>query len=87
MAAGLPVVANPVGVHTSIITHGENGYLAETPDQWVAALRRLAGDAALRRRMGQAGRQAVERQFSVAHGAELWLRLLHAPVAARTRAA
>ncbi len=42
MAAGLPVVANPVGVHTEMVRHGETGFLAETPAQWVDAIARLA---------------------------------------------
>ncbi len=76
MAAGLPVVANPVGVQASMVRDGETGFLAETPEEWVEALRRLASDAELRRRMGQAGRRLVETEFSVERGAAGWLRLL-----------
>lgn len=77
MAAGLPVIANPVGVQVEMIRHGENGYLAETPEQWIDAVRVLAGNPALRRRMGQAGRRRVERDFSVAAGAARWIELLN----------
>jgi glycosyltransferase involved in cell wall biosynthesis len=76
MAAGLPVVANPVGVQADLVRHGETGFLAETPEQWVEAINRLAGDAGLRRRMGQAGRRRVETEFSVAAGAARWLTLI-----------
>ena len=76
MAAGLPVVANPVGVHTEMIRHGETGFLATTPDEWIDAVRMLARDPALRRRLGEAGRQRVERDYSVAAGASRWLALL-----------
>lgn len=65
MACGLPVVASPVGVNRAIVEHGVNGFLAETPQQWEQALQALLGDAALRRRMGQAGRRKVERHYSV----------------------
>ena len=65
MACGLPVVASPVGVNRQIVEHGVNGFLAETPTQWDEALRTLLADPALRQRMGQAGRQKVERQFSL----------------------
>ena len=54
-AAGLPVVANPVGSHREMIRDGETGFLATTPDEWVDAVRRLAGDARLRQKMGLAG--------------------------------
>jgi glycosyltransferase involved in cell wall biosynthesis len=76
MAAGLPVVANPVGVHTAMIRHGESGFLAETPAEWSAAILDLARQPALRRRMGAAGRRRVERDYSVAAGADRWLALL-----------
>jgi glycosyltransferase involved in cell wall biosynthesis len=76
MAAGLPVIANPVGVQKTMVRHGENGFLAETADEWCDSISRLAADPALRRRMGQSGRQLVEKQYSVAVGAKLWLNLL-----------
>jgi glycosyltransferase involved in cell wall biosynthesis len=76
MAAGLPVVANPVGVHVEMVSHGETGFLAETPAQWFEAVSRLARDPGLRRRLGRAGRRRVEADYSVAAGAERWLALL-----------
>ena len=60
-AAGLPVVANPVGCQVEMIRPEVNGFLAASPDEWAAAVRRLADDAALRRRMGQAARRASRR--------------------------
>jgi glycosyltransferase involved in cell wall biosynthesis len=76
MAAGLPVVANPVGIQSELVRHGETGFLAQTPAQWREAIGRLAHDPQLRRRMGQAGRQRVQSDFSVAAGAARWLTLL-----------
>lgn len=76
MAAGLPVIANPVGVQVEMVRHGETGYLARTPEEWIAAVRRLSDDTELRRRMGRAGRRLVETRYSVAAGAASWLRLL-----------
>ncbi len=87
MAAGLPVVANPVGVQREMVRHGETGFLAETPAQWVEAVGRLAQDKRLRRRMGQAGRALVESGYSVAAGAARWRALLDSMTAARTGAA
>ena len=65
MACGLPVVASPVGVNRQIVEHGVNGFLAETPEQWEEALQTLLADAGLRQRMGQAGKQKVERQYCI----------------------
>jgi glycosyltransferase involved in cell wall biosynthesis len=78
MAAGLPVVANPVGVQAELVRHGESGYLATTPREWVEAVTRLARDPDLRRRFGAAGRRRVEAEFSVAVGASKWCELLAA---------
>ncbi len=76
LAAGLPVIANPVGVQTEMVRHGETGFLARTPGEWIEAVGRLAGDAELRRRMGRAGRRLVEARYSVAVGAARWVRVL-----------
>jgi hypothetical protein len=65
MAAGLPVVANPVGMNREMVTHGETGFLASTPAEWAAAIARLAAEPLLRRAMGIAGRKRVEQRFSV----------------------
>jgi glycosyltransferase involved in cell wall biosynthesis len=86
-AAGLPVIANPVGVQADFVRDGATGFLAETREQWVEAVRRLATDVELRRRLGAAGRKQVEEQYSVAVGGRMWVerldRLLR-PTAART---
>ncbi|HTU90473.1 MAG TPA: glycosyltransferase family 4 protein, partial [Gemmataceae bacterium] len=76
LAAGLPVIANPVGVQMEMVRHGETGILAWTPEQWIEAVRRLADDRELRRRMGRAGRRLVETRYSIAEGAARWVRLL-----------
>lgn len=76
MAAGLPVIANPVGVQAELVRHGDTGFLAETPEQWIEAIGRLARDPELRRDMGRAGRRLVERDYSVEAGTKRWLQLL-----------
>lgn len=75
-AAGLPVIANPVGVQAEMVRDGETGYLAESTGEWVAAVRRLAGDADLRRRLGAAGRAQVEAKYGVASGGVAWAEVL-----------
>ena len=66
MACGLPVVASPVGVNTEIVTHGEEGYLATTEEDWSVSLGRLARDHALRESMGALGRRKIEANYSLA---------------------
>ncbi|MDP2270233.1 MAG: glycosyltransferase family 4 protein [Archangium sp.] len=65
MSMGAATVMSPVGVNTEIVKHGENGLLARTDDEWVEALSRLIDDAALRQRIGAAGRATVVERYSV----------------------
>jgi glycosyltransferase involved in cell wall biosynthesis len=76
MAAGLPVVANPVGVQADLVRHGVTGFLADTAAGWAEAVALLARDPGLRRRLGAAGRRVVEGEYSVGAGAARWLALL-----------
>ena len=65
MAAGLPVVANSVGIHRKMIVDGESGFLADSPEEWAEAVFRLAENPALRQRMGAAARRSVEIDYNV----------------------
>ena len=60
-AAGLPTVASPVGANREVVVEGETGTFAGTPEEWLAALRRLAADHALRVRLGHAARARAAR--------------------------
>ena len=66
MACGLPVVASPVGANCEIVEPGVNGFLATTTEEWRAALIDLVENPALRRKLGDAGRARVERDYSLA---------------------
>ena len=66
MAAGLPVVTSPVGVNADYVEDGRTGFWADTDEEWVEAVRRLAGDGALRGQMGRAGRRRAETEFDFA---------------------
>jgi glycosyltransferase involved in cell wall biosynthesis len=65
MAAGVPVVADDVGVSPEVVGHGRAGLIPKTSDEWVEALLALLRDPSLRSRLGSAGRRRVERDFSV----------------------
>lgn len=64
MAAGRPVTASPVGANCKIVQQGNNGFLANSTEEWISALRQLISDAALRRRFGIMARQTVKRGYS-----------------------
>ena len=67
MACGLPVVVTAAGGAAEAVSHGVEGFVVSLRDSGAAAraLRTLAVDAALRRSMGEAGRRAVERRFTL----------------------
>lgn len=65
MACAKPTVASPVGVNPAIVGNGVTGLLAAGPAEWEDALRTLAADQGLCRRMGEAGRAKVERTYSL----------------------
>lgn len=48
----VPSVATPARVYTSCITHGVNGFLAQTTDEWYESLRALILDPGLRQQVG-----------------------------------
>jgi len=65
MALEIPSVMSPVGVNTEIIEHGENGFLADSEEEWFQVLSELIENKQLRADIGKAGRETVERRFSV----------------------
>ncbi|QQS01228.1 MAG: glycosyltransferase [Austwickia sp.] len=68
MATELPAVATNISGVAELVVDGANGLLVRPgrPDQLADALERLAGDPALRARLGAAGRDAVLAEFTPA---------------------
>jgi glycosyltransferase involved in cell wall biosynthesis len=64
MAAGLPVVASPVGVHCEMVNQGP-GFLPTSPREWVETVRLLSLDHRLREQMGREGRSRLQTRFDV----------------------
>jgi hypothetical protein len=71
------VVASDVGVNNEIISHGENGFLAKTQDDWVEALSSLIRNAEQRRMFGLRGRELIEKRYSLESFAQGYVKLLH----------
>ncbi len=66
LSLGIPAVASPVGVNKDIIDHGVNGYLADSRETWLSALRQLISDTGHRTATGMAGYEKMTREYSVA---------------------
>jgi glycosyltransferase involved in cell wall biosynthesis len=76
MSAGIPVVADDVGVASEVLDTGEAGYAVRSADEWVEALLALARDPELRERLGSRGRRRVEESFSVRSWAPVMAEIL-----------
>jgi glycosyltransferase involved in cell wall biosynthesis len=63
MAAGVPVVSTQLGAEGLAVTPGENILLAETPEQFVNALRSLASASPLRARLVESARRLVAAEY------------------------
>jgi glycosyltransferase involved in cell wall biosynthesis len=76
MALEIPPVCSNVGANREVVRHGENGYLASTPEEWLNAVGLLVADVNLRERLGACARRTVEERYS----AELCASLLEGVV-------
>lgn len=65
LALQIPCVASPVGINRTIVKDNETGFLANSDEQWLSCLDRLIKSEALQKEMGLAGRQFVEKHYSV----------------------
>ncbi|MFQ3579847.1 MAG: glycosyltransferase family 4 protein [Bacteroidales bacterium] len=75
MSLEIPPVMSGVGVNTEIIQHGENGYIANTTDEWIVCLSLLIEDALLRQKIGKAARKTIEERYSIKSQQEKYLKL------------
>ena len=84
----LPCVATTVAGITELIEHGVTGLLVpeRDPPALSAALAQLIGDAALRRRLGQAGFERTTSAFAMEAGIDRLAARFDASVAARVLA-
>jgi glycosyltransferase involved in cell wall biosynthesis len=63
-AAGIPVVSTTVGAEGLPARHGENVLIADTGPAFAETVSRLLASAALRSRLGAAGRRLLEQEFT-----------------------
>lgn len=65
MAAGIPVIASPVGVQRDFVLHEQTGYLATTPAEWSDRLTTLLNSEDLRQQFGARGRELARQRYDV----------------------
>jgi glycosyltransferase involved in cell wall biosynthesis len=80
MTAGVPVVADDVGVSADVIGHDSGGLISRGKREWIEALATLSREAEFRQRLGAGARRRVEEKFSV----QRWAPVLATALAGRT---
>ena len=76
MAVGLPAVASPQQSYVEAIGHRGGGIVADSPEEWTAALARLAADRGLREAMGARALETVRERYATPVVARQYLDLL-----------
>jgi glycosyltransferase involved in cell wall biosynthesis len=61
----MPSVCSPRREFRSLITHGVDGFLCETDQEWTTALEQLVIDPALRTRVGEAAHRLVRERYAL----------------------
>ncbi|QQG38512.1 MAG: glycosyltransferase family 4 protein [Candidatus Woesearchaeota archaeon] len=64
MASSLPVVTNNIGAIPEMIENNKEGFIRDTPEEYQKAISDLVDDYKLRKRLGEAARSKVIRNFS-----------------------
>ncbi|MCZ2343983.1 MAG: glycosyltransferase [Bacteroidales bacterium] len=77
-SAGVPVVATAVGGTPEVVADDETGFLVPPaqPDLLATRIREFLADAALRQRMGAAGRRRMQERFTFSAQADAYIQLL-----------
>gem|GEM_PF-678972 len=71
-ARGIPGVYSRIAPYASVIEHGQNGFLAATPEEWEDNLSQLIESPELRLRLGLAAQQTVREQWLLSQHAGRW---------------
>jgi len=64
-AAGIPVVASPIGWNRNLVKNNINGFLANNEEEWYKYLKLLLRNPDLRKKLGEAGRKCFEQEFAL----------------------
>ena len=76
MALGIPAVATSIGANSRVIADGNDGFLVNTDEEWIAAVKKLIEDHELREKIGKAARIKVEGHFSIKANKKKYLEIL-----------
>lgn len=89
MSCGVPVVTTDCGGMREAVTDGVEGLVVPVrdPESMAAALGRLINDPELRRRMGEAARQRILREFTLERQIDQWMELFESVLGEKAKQA
>lgn len=76
MSMGIPSVSTRFGVNSEIVEEGEDGFLAQKPEEWVEKLSKLIQDKTLRQKISEQARKKVVEKYSLEKTAPLLAHVL-----------
>ena len=75
MALGIPAVVSPIGVNKKIINQNENGFLADTEEEWKKCLSFLLESPKERKKIGALALQTIQNNYSIKSNVDNFLGL------------
>ncbi len=75
MSLGIATIVSPVGMNTTLITDGVDGFYATDKLGWEEKISLLLQDASLRKKLSDAARTKIEEHFSVASTKQIFISL------------
>jgi processive 1,2-diacylglycerol beta-glucosyltransferase len=72
-ALGVPGVYSNLTPYSGLIKHGENGFLASSPQEWRKAILALVENPLIRWQMGMAAQETVRQDWLLGNHAQEWL--------------
>ncbi|WP_223808989.1 glycosyltransferase family 4 protein [Rufibacter hautae] len=77
MALGVPTIATAIGANFRVIEHGVSGFLVNSPEEWLQAIRALVKDEELRRLIGTSAVERVDKYYSIKSNAPVYVGILN----------
>lgn len=75
MALGMPALVSPVGVNSTIVDDGLNGFICNTEIEWETRLESLLKDKELRTKIGAQARRKIVEHYSIQSQQDIFFQL------------
>lgn len=75
MSLGIPTIVSPTPEYKKLIDQGKNGFIANSPDEWIKFIELLRDNPKLRSKIGERARKDVLNKYSLNSQAKLYLKI------------